>query len=565
MHSSLSAERRSIAADLLLLALVIGGVYLVLLGQRPLSVPSEARYAEIPREMLASGDWLTPRLNGVKYFEKPPLFYWLQAADEALFGRSEFAVRVLTAAFGVGGCLVVYVAGRAVWSRRAGLLGAGTMATSVLYFELSRQVLLDMPVAFFLTATFSAFLVGIRAPPESPARGRAMYLMYAMAAGATLTKGLIGIALPGLVVLVWLILTGRWSELRHVRLPTGTLLFLAVTVPWHVAVALRNPEFAWFYFVHEHVLRFLTPEAGRSEPVWFFLPVLIVGWLPWVVFLPRALWAQVGTWSADRRGRSAELFVLLWFLLPFLFFSASRSKLIPYVLPFFPPLALLLGAWLDRALERERRFIRGALMVLSVLLIGLAVLVDRVHTDPQLFIPQRYLAAATPALGDLMPLTYGLALAAIALGWLARREALGAALAVTLAGSAVFGLAVDAIVGAAQPGSTKPLAMILDPRLRPGDEVASLFGYPQDLPFYLNRRITVAATGGDELDFGRSVEDTSSWMIGESEFWRRWNEPGHTMYAVVPLARYAELPAGRKTPMVELGRTAGDVLVSNLK
>lgn len=565
MHSSLSAERRSIAADLLLLALVIGGIYLVLLGQRPLSVPSEARYAEIPREMLVSGDWLTPRLNGVKYFEKPPLFYWLQAADEALFGRSEFAVRVLTAAFGMGGCLLVYVAGRAVWSRRAGLLAAATMATSVLYFELSRQVLLDMPVAFFLTATFTAFLLGIRAPPDSQTRAWAMYLMYAMAAAATLTKGLIGMALPGLVVLVWLILTGRWSELRHVCLPTGTLLFLALAVPWHVAVALRNPEFAWFYFVHEHVLRFLTPEAGRSEPVWFFIPILIIGWLPWVVFLPSALWDSISTWWADRRGRSAELFVFLWFVLPFLFFSASRSKLIPYVLPFFPPLALLLGAWLDRALEQERRLARGGLILLSVLLIGLALLVDRVHADPQLFIPPRYLPAATPALGDLMPLEYGLALAAIALGWMARRDALGAAIAVMLAGSAAFGLAVDAIVGAAQPGSTKPLAMILDPRLRPNDEVAALFNYPQDLPFYLNRRITVAATGGDELDFGRSVEDTSGWMIGEGEFWRRWNEAGHTMYAVIPLARYAGLSAERKASTVEIGRTESDVLVTNLK
>jgi len=565
LHSSFAAERRSIAADLLLLALIIGGIYLLLLGQRPLGVPSEARYAEIPREMLATGDWLTPRLNGVKYFEKPPLFYWLQAIDEAVLGRSEFAVRVLTAAFGMGGCLLVYVAGRALWSRRAGLLAAVTMATSLLYFELSRQVLLDMPVAFFLTATFTAFLLGIRAPPGSPARSRAMYVMYAMAAAATLTKGLIGMALPGLVVLVWLIVTGRWSELRHVRLPSGALLFMALTAPWHVLVALENPEFAWFYFVHEHVLRFLTPEAGRSEPVWFFIPILIVGWLPWVVFLPSALRDAVGAWWSDRRGRTSELFILLWFLLPLLFFSASRSKLIPYALPFFPPLALLLGAWLDRALGSGRRALRGGLTILSVLLVGLALLIDRVHADPQLFIPPRYLPAAMSALGDLMPLVYGLALAATALAWTARRDALGLALTVMLAGSAAFGIGVDGIVGAAQPGSTKPLAAIVAPRLQPADEVASLFNYPQDLPFYLNRRITVAATGGDELDFGRSVEDTSAWMIGEGEFWRRWDAPGHPMYAVIPLARYAELPAARRASMVELGRTTSDVLVTNLR
>lgn len=565
MSSSLVAERRSIAADLLLLALVIGGIYLVLLGQRPLAVPSEARYAEIPREMLATGDWLTPRLDGVKYFEKPPLFYWLQAIDEAALGRSEFAVRVLTAVFGAGGCLLVYVAGRALWSRRAGLLAATTMATSLLYFELSRQVLLDMPVAFFLSAVFVAFLLGIRAPPDSRARAGAMYLMYAMAAAATLTKGLIGIALPGVVVLAWLIVTGRWSELRHVRLPTGTVLFLVIAAPWHVLVALKNPEFAWFYFVHEHFLRFLTPEAGRSQPFWFFVPILIAGWLPWVVFLPQALWETTRTWWADRHGRSSELFVLLWFVLPFLFFSASHSKLIPYALPFFSPLALLLGAWLDGALSNGRRGLRGGLNVLSILLIGLALLVNQVHTDPQTFIPPRYLPAAVPALGELMPLVYGLAIGAIVLGWMARREALGAALIVTLVGAAAFGIGVDKIVGVAQPRSTKPLAAIIEQRLQPGDEVVSVFDYDQDLPFYLNRRITVAAAGGNELDFGRSVEDTSAWMINEAEFWRRWSEPGHTMYAVIPLARYAELPADRKAPMAELGRTTSDVLVTNVR
>lgn len=551
------------AADLLVLALVIAGVYLVLLSQRPLGVPSEARYAEIPREMLATGDWLTPRINGVKYFEKPPLFYWLEAMDEAAFGRSEFAVRVLPALFGMGGCLLVYVAGRTLWTRRAGLIAAATMASAILYFVLSRQVLLDMPVAFFLTGTFVAFLLGIRAPPDSRTRAVAMYVMYAMAAAATLTKGLIGIALPGVVVLGWLILTGRWSELRHVRLVSGTVLFLVLAAPWHVAVALRNPEFAWFYFVHEHFLRFLTPEAGRNQPDWFFIPVLLVGWIPWVVFLPSALWDAGRKVWADRRRWPSELFILLWFGLPFLFFSASHSKLIPYALPFFPPLALLLGKWLDRALETEARALRVGLAVLSALLVGLGLAVNYAHTDPGAVIPPRYLGAATPALGDLLPLAYGFVLIAIAIAWLGQRGALRAALVLTLAGAAGLGLTVDTIMGQAQPDSVKPLAAIIEQHLRPGDEVASLFAYYQDLPFYLRRRITVAATGGDELDFGRSVEDTSGWMIGEAEFWRRWDEPDHRMFAVIPLAHYQALPADRRQSMVELGRTPGNVLVEN--
>ena len=565
MQPSSASGRRSIAADLLLLALVIGAVYLVLLGQRPLSVPSEARYAEIPREMLATGDWLTPRLNGVKYFEKPPLFYWLEAMDEAAFGRSEFAVRVLTALFGTGGCLAVYIAGGAVWTRRAGLLAAATMASSLLYFELSRQVLLDMPVTFFLSGTFLAFLLGIRAPPDSRARAIAMYVMYAMAAAATMTKGLIGIALPGVVVLAWLVLTGRWSELRHVRLVTGTVLFLALTAPWHVLVALKNPEFAWFYFVHEHVLRFLTPEAGRNQPVWFFVPILLVGWIPWVAFLPQALWDATRAVWADRRGRATELFILLWFVLPFLFFSASHSKLIPYVLPFFPPLALLVGAWLDQAIEIAARPLRIGLSALSALLVALGLVVNYVRTDPQAVIPARYLVTAAPALGDLLPLAYGLVLVAIAMAWLGQRGALRAALGLTLAGAAALGLTVDTIVGQAQPDSVKPLAALIERHEQPGDEVASLFAYDQDLPFYLDRRITVAATGGDELDFGRSVEDTSGWMIGEAEFWRRWDEPNHRMFAVIPLARYEALPSARRQSMKELGRTPGSVLVTNLR
>ena len=562
LPASSSALRRSLTTDLLLLTLVIGGVYLLLLGQRPLSVPSEARYAEIPREMLATGDWLTPRLNGVKYFEKPPLVYWLVAFAEAAFGRSEFVVRLWTAAFGVGGCLLVYIAAARLWTPRAGRLSAAAMATSLLYFELSRQTLLDMPVTFFLTAAFTAFLLGIREDPDSRARSRAMYLMYAAAAAAAMAKGLIGIVLPGLVVFFWLALTGRWSELRHVRLPTGTLLFLAIAAPWHVAVGLENPEFFWFYFIHEHVLRFATPESGRSQPLWFFIPILIAGWLPWCVFLPQALTAAAQTWWRDRSNRAAELFVLLWFVLPFLFFSLSHSKLIPYALPFFPPLALLLGIWLDRALGTMQS-VTWPFLGLAGLLAALAAAAVWFQAAPGAFIPAAHVAEAAPVMAFLPGLIAGFVIVGLVIAWAALRRTVTVAAAVTLVAAVAFGLVVDRIVGETQPRSTKAFAAAIEPRLKPGDEVASLYAYYQDLPFYLNRRVTVADWRGGELDFGRSVEDTSAWMIDSGEFWQRWQRPGHGMYAVLPLPRYEGLSAERRQQMLELARTPTDVLVAN--
>jgi 4-amino-4-deoxy-L-arabinose transferase-like glycosyltransferase len=563
LQSSSDVGRRSVGTDLLLLTVLIGAVYLLLLGARPLTVPSEARYAEIPREMLASGDWLTPRLNGVKYFEKPPLVYWLVAVAEAAFGRNEFAVRLWTAAFGLGGCLLVYVAARELWTRRAGWLAAGAMATALLYLELSRQTLLDMPVAFFLTGAFVAFLLGIRAPPDSRLRSRAMYLMYAAAALATMTKGLIGIVLPGLVVFVWLAVTGRWGEIRLVRLPSGTLLFLAIAAPWHIAVGLKNPEFFWFYFVHEHVLRFVTPEAGRNQPAWFFIPILLAGWLPWCVFLPSAIYASVRRWRADRPSGSSDLFILLWFVLPFLFFSASHSKLIPYALPFFPPLALLLGAWLDAAIRTAAPSLTRAWVALAILLLALAGAAAWFAAAPQMFVPARHLAETEPALPYLPGIAIGCAAVAAAVAWSAFRRPAVVTLVVLVIASSGFGLLVDRIAGEVQPRSTKPFIALLEARLGQGDEVASYSVYYQDLPFYLDRIVTVAGAGGGELDFGRSVEDVSGWMIDEAEFWRRWGQPGHGMYAVLPLAQYEALPAERRGRTVELARTRSDVLIAN--
>jgi 4-amino-4-deoxy-L-arabinose transferase-like glycosyltransferase len=221
--------------DLLGLTLLLTLLFAISLGDRPYSAPSESRYIEIGREMAESGDYVTPRLNYVKYFEKPPLFYWIQAFNTKLFGFEPTPARLPTMAFSIALCLLTYALAYVLYGRRAGLFSALILATSLYLFALSRIVLLDVPESFFMCAVLTAFLYAAHAPPGR-CRTLVIYAMYAAAACAVLTKGLIGAVLPGAVVLLWLASTKRWALLKDMRLISGTHLFLLIAAPRYIVV-----------------------------------------------------------------------------------------------------------------------------------------------------------------------------------------------------------------------------------------------------------------------------------------------------------------------------------------
>lgn len=542
----------------LLLAAVLAVWFGYELGSRTLWSPDEGRYAEIPREMLATGDFLTPRLNGVKYFEKPPLMYWLEAGAIKAFGLNEWALRAWPALFALLGCLAVYFAGRALYGRRAGLYAAGVLAISPLYDFMGGILTLDMALTAELTAALCAFLVASRAPPGLRRR-LLLYAFYAGVALAVLTKGLIGVVIPALVVGSWLLLSGEWRLLREMHLPSGTLVFLAIAAPWHALVWRANPEFGQFYFIHEHFGRYLTTAHGRYEPAWFFIPVLVVGLYPWTAFLSQALRHGVhGLWRERYRHRDLW-FLLLWAVVPFVFFSLSSSKLIPYILPIWPPLALLLGRWLAQCWERDippTRLAFGSLLVLGLALsAALALAPWYLHGESAARITAqlgagRYAMAGGLLLAGLLPFA----------AWLygSRRFTLAALFvgAVLLVGS--FDLNLSRLdVGR----SVKPLALALKSAIRPGDEVMTYEEYYQDLPVYLERRITVVNWRG-ELAFGMSTEDTRAWMIDDAEFRRRWAGPG-TVYLLSSWPMYEQLRARARGPMRLVAQTEHAVLVVN--
>ena len=538
MNQDITQTATHAMRDLFLLIVLLSLFFGFMLGNRPLSLPDEGRYVEIPREMVATGDYLTPRLNGVKYFEKPALFYWLEGVSIKLFGLKGFTLRLWPALFALTGCLLVYGTGVRLFGRRTGLISATVLATCLLYYALSRAIIIDMPVSVLLSVALLCFLLGTH---EQPGLRRRLFMwgFYSFAALAVLTKGLIGILIPVMVIGSWIVLLWEWRVIKTMYLPSGVLLFLLIAAPWHILVNRANPEFFNFYFIHEHFLRYLTKIHSRYKPAWFFIPVVLLGLFPWSAFLIQAIKHNLPPSWRERHEHRDTLFLLLWAGLVFLFFSVSSSKLIPYILPVFPPLSLLIGRYLAEAWDR--RDFPGIRTGYAVLLIGTLAL-----TVALIVLPHYGASPNVQRLGKYPYMFAAVLITGTAVTWfLSKGKNFHWAFLSLTATTVVFLIVVNAAASVADMRSTKSLAFVLKKRLQPGDEVVSYDTYYQDLPVYLERRITVVSWKG-ELEFGTTVEDTSQWMIDDATFWKRWDGTS-TTYMLTKRGTYDALrSAGHK-------------------
>ena len=515
-----------ISYDLGCLALLVGLLFFFNLGNTSLANPDEGRYAEIPREMLASGDWVTPRLNGVNYFEKPPLVYWLIAGSQIIFGRNEWAIRAVPALFALGGVLLTYAAARALRGRLAGLLSASVLATSLIYFGIARIVILDMTVSVLMSAALFCFILGVREAPGSRRRWL-FYALYTSMALATLTKGLIGFLVTGAVMFLWLLVFNQWRRLLPLYLPTGVVLFLGIASPWHVLAALQNPTWAHRYFVYEHWQRFFENVASRPGPWYYYIGIVLAGLIPWVGFLWPALRDGVrGGWAA-REKNADTWFLVTWVGFIFFFFSVNHSKLPPYILPVFPALAVLIGTWLaQRWTESDAAQLRTGFRIFSsvcgLLSLALCAIV---------FLPQAQAKAhLQPAQALLLrPYTLGLAVVLILGGglvpWLAKTRRTSAALIALTTTMAVFYLLVTFAQPLFQKAGTKDLALIVRGRAQPGDRVVHYHDFFHDFTFYAERVVDVVAAKGEiELEEDPAAIAGDRFM-DDAEFRRRWAGP----------------------------------------
>ncbi len=517
-------DSRELWRDLASLALLFGLLYFFQLGDATLVNPDEGRYAEIPREMVASGDYVLPRLNGVLYFEKPPLMYWSVAGFLKVFGPDEFAMRATPALFALFGILLTYAATRRMHGRIAGLAAAIVLGTSLLYFALARILILDMAVSVLMSATLFCFILGVREPPGARRRWL-FYGLYTSAALATLTKGLIGFLVTGAIMFLWLLIFNQWRRLRPFYLPSGTLLFLAIAAPWHLLAAQRNATWAHFYFIHEHWERFTTSVGhDRYEPWYFFIPVVVGGLFPWIGFLwPAVREALAGGWARRQENADAWFFIL-WAAFVFLFFSKSQSKLIPYILPVFPPLALLIGVWLARVIKEDARpRLRTGLWIFSGFAIVLGVGIAYAVLRPGVI---RHAAQMEALRADGLYCAFALMTGACAVHWLWRtKKAIIPLLSMAASVSVMLLALAHAQDDIAKPG-TRDLASLYKSHAKPGDRIYHYGEYFHDFSFYAQCEVGVVGNYGELEVAIDATARANGRFISEAEFRRQWTEAG---------------------------------------
>ena len=335
-------------------------IYILPLGARDLVVPDETRYGEIPREMITGGDWIVPHLNGLRYFEKPPLGYWVHAGSILLFGENNFAVR-LPSAMAVGlSALLIYLLANRVCPNKAKEDGFSPNLAALIFmscfevFGLGVTAVLDSLFSFFLTATITTFYLASEAPPGSVREKRFLLLSGVSCGLAFLTKGFLAFALPVLILAPYLVWQRRYSDLfRMSWLPILTAALVAL--PWGILIHLREPDFWRFFFWNEHIRRFMGNDAQHQKSFWFFFLSAPGMFMPWAFMVPAAMAGIRELFTEQEpQGRLMRLSIC-WMVLPFLFFSFSNGKLLTYILPCFPPFAILMAFGLLHVLKKDEQ------------------------------------------------------------------------------------------------------------------------------------------------------------------------------------------------------------------
>ncbi|MBY0578163.1 MAG: glycosyltransferase family 39 protein [Burkholderiales bacterium] len=500
------------------------------LEYRKLVRPDEGRYAEIPREMVVSGDWITPRLNGIKYFEKPALQYWMTAAAYEIFGERQWTARLWSGLTGFLGIVLIYLTGRLLFGPDAGFYSALVLASSLLYAVIGHLNTLDMGVTFFMCLSMCGFLLAQATASTPGARKLWMHAAWAAMGFSILSKGLIGIVLPGAVLVIYTLVQRDWGIWKRLNLFSGIPLMLLISAPWFFAVSRANPEFFHFFFIHEHFERFLTKDHGRYHPWSYFIPILLAGILPWVVTLFEAL---IHAWKPQESKFQPGRFLFIWIVFIYAFFSFSDSKLPSYILPIFPALALLIGQRL--ASMTGNRLFWHILPTAILGAIGLALSPQVVRfADP--IVPQTLYENYVPWLAAAATTALIGALYALYMSRHGKNE--GAIVALSLSILVSGQLIMAGHDSLAPANSAHDLARKIRPYLKNDAPFYSVSMYEQTLPFYIKRTVTLVAYQ-DEMAFG-ITQEPGKWIADLETFERTWKNQTYAL-AIMPPQIYAQL------------------------
>ncbi|MBF0206257.1 MAG: glycosyltransferase family 39 protein [Oligoflexia bacterium] len=515
--------------------------------------PDEGRYAIIAREMVVTKDWIVPRLNGLLYFEKPPLHYWMTAISFSLFGENEWSARLWSAIAGMSGVLMLFFAASRLFGREVALYSALILVSSIFYLSLSRINTVDMGLSLFMEIALMSMLLAQRDSATPKENRWWSYLMWVGLALAVLTKGPMGIILPAGIFICYLPFSKKFSHaltlIKKIHLGVGTLIFLAITAPWFIAISLRHPAFLKFFFVREHIERFLTNAHNRDEVWWYLVPFLFFGFLPWTTFFLSLIQRKIrneifiGTNTHTSASNSTRfkpnLLLIIWSIFIFCFFSFSSSKLPTYVLPIYPALALLLGQVITKLTHRQ--FFYQILIISIIALIAL------------IFSPQiaNYPARHTPQI-----LYYNWSWWVIVAGSIWFCGSIGAlifarynkrlfsTITMTLSFLLATHLAISGYEELAPSFSSAYAATKILPYLSKkstnnnSPNFYAVKTYDHTLPFYIKQRL-ILVNHTDEMEFG-IVQEPEKWIETMEVFVQRWKqEPG--ALALMTKGTYNEL------------------------
>jgi 4-amino-4-deoxy-L-arabinose transferase-like glycosyltransferase len=527
--SSRTPTRPSLRLVWWLLVAAVAWLWFGTLGMRHLLSSDEGRYAQIAYEMFASGDWVTPRYHGLKYFEKPPFHLWMTALAYSAFGAGEWQARLWVACSGAIGIAATAWAACRWFGPRAGAFAGLALLAAPTWNIGSHFNALDMGVSAALACVLAALLIAQHPSATGQQRQRWMWAAWAAMAVAVLTKGLIGIVLPGLALVAYTLLARHWALWTRLHLVSGTLIFLAIAAPWFVLVSLRNPEFPQFYFIHEHWDRYTSTVHNRSAPAWYFVPQWLAGFLPWLMLLPRMARELL---QEAKTGFRPLLLCAMWALMIFAFFSASGSKLPGYILPLFPALAIWAGVALQALNARTWSRPVTWMLVLAAAAVTALVASQVLGHGPSNPLTLQYLwwVAAAGALAVL-----GLVISFL----LNKRGALWGS--ITAYALAFFVATTVGVLGhnvLGRPASGADLVATIQQELKPGMTIYAVRRLDHTLPFYL-RRITVMVEEPDELAFGVRQEP-QKWLPTLAAFEAAWTS-GAPALAIMSPATFTTL------------------------
>ncbi len=466
--------------DLVLLILLCLGIFGFHLGAIYFMNPDESRYVDAAREMLMAHQWVTPTLNGTTFLDKPALFYWVEIIIIKTLGLHPWSVRLVPVGFATLACVMNYIAGRLLYDRKTAWFAALTLLTGTLFFIAAHYTNMDLMVASLIDCSLWLFLFWLQNP--KPAY---LYGSYVIAGLAFLTKGLIAIAFPGLIILAFVLIYRRWEVLKKMHMVQGILIILAINLPWYLMVQHRNPEFAYYFFYVQQFMRFAGDHSfNMRNPIYYYVMIIVAGMLPWSLFLVQSLWQKC---------TQKETYIVLWIAIITIFFSIPASKTPGYILPVFPPVAFMIGRYLAQYWQTPRQLkeIKIVSLVYAVLFIGASIFIE---CDAKLvaLIPSAVLLPSLIVINASWIL-----LIAIAFGW-KRQTASRAFFTAFFVLQSLFLLSlIKPVESDRNQKSVEPIAMIINQQGSPGETIIEYQRYDYDLLLYTNHDVKVVSNWND--------------------------------------------------------------------